>query len=114
MLQSVGPQRVGHDLATEQQQQITWVLANQKGVSRKQPVIRVYRGFPGGLAVKNLPAMQQTWVQSLGREDSLEKEMATHSSILAWESPWTEEPGWVHRVSKESERLNDGACTVDP
>ena len=50
-------------------------------------------GFPGGSAVKNLPAMQQTWVQSLGREDSLEKEMATHSSILAWESPWTEEPG---------------------
>ena len=47
VLQSLGPQRVGHDLATEQQQQqITWVLANQKGVSCKQPVIRVYRGFP--------------------------------------------------------------------
>ena len=41
--------------------------------------------------VKNLPAMQETWVQSLGREDPLENEMATHSSILAWESPWTEE-----------------------
>ena len=39
--------------------------------------------FPGGLSVKNLPAMQETWVQSLGREDPLEKEMATHSSILA-------------------------------
>ena len=37
--------------------------------------------------------MQETWVQSLGWEDSLEKEMPTHSSILAWESPWTEEPG---------------------
>ena len=43
--------------------------------------------------VKNLPAMQETWVQSLGQEDSLEKEMATHSSILAWRIPWTEESG---------------------
>ena len=43
--------------------------------------------------VKILPAMQETWVQSLGWEDPLEKEMATHSSILAWEILWTEEPG---------------------
>ena len=43
--------------------------------------------------VKNLPAMQETWVRSLGQEDPLEKEMATHSSILAWRIPWTEEPG---------------------
>ena len=43
--------------------------------------------------VKRLPTMQQTWVRSLGREDSLEKEMATHSSTLAWNIPWTEEPG---------------------
>ena len=43
--------------------------------------------------VKHLPAMQETWVQSLGLEDPLEKEMATHSSILAWRIPWTEEPG---------------------
>ena len=43
--------------------------------------------------VKHLPAMQETWVQSLGREDPLEKEMATHSSILAWRILWTEEPG---------------------
>ena len=42
--------------------------------------------------VKNLPAMQETWVRSLGQEDPLEKEMATHSSILAWRIPWTEEP----------------------
>ena len=41
--------------------------------------------------VKNLPAMQETWVQSLGQEDPLEKGMATHSSILTWEIPWTEE-----------------------
>jgi len=43
--------------------------------------------------IKNLPAMQETQVQSLGQEDPLEKEMATHCSILAWEIPWTEEPG---------------------
>ena len=43
--------------------------------------------------VKNPPAMQETWVRSLGWEDPLEKGMATHSSILAWRLPWTEEPG---------------------
>ena len=42
--------------------------------------------------VKNLPAVQETWVQALGWEDSLEKGMATHTSILAWRIPWTEEP----------------------
>ena len=45
--------------------------------------------------VKNLPAMQEICVQSLGQEDPLEEEMATHSSILAWRMPWTEEPGWL-------------------
>ena len=44
--------------------------------------------------VKNLPAVLKTWVQSLGWEDPLEEGMATHSIILAWRSPWTEEPGW--------------------
>ena len=43
-------------------------------------------GFPGGSALENPPAMQETWVQSLGQEDPLEKEMAIHSSIFAWES----------------------------
>ena len=51
------------------------------------------RGLPGGSVVNNLPAKQETWIQSLGQEDPLEKEMATHSSILAWKIPWTEEPG---------------------
>ena len=50
-------------------------------------------GFPGGSVVKNLPAKQQTWVWFLGQEYSLEKKMATHSTILAWEISWTEEPG---------------------
>ena len=53
--------------------------------------------------VKGLPTMQETQVQSLGQEDLLEKEMATHSSILAWKIPWTEEPG--RRQSMGSQRV---------
>ena len=54
--------------------------------------------------VKNLPAMQETWVQSLDWEDPLEKEMATHSSVLPWRIPWTEEPGGLQSMgSQESE-----------
>ena len=49
--------------------------------------------------VKNLPAMEETKVQSLDREDALEKEMATHSSILAWRIPWTEEPGGLQSMA---------------
>ena len=48
--------------------------------------------------VKNLPAVQETWVRSLGWEDLLEKEMATHSSILAWRISWTEEPGGLQSM----------------
>ena len=56
-------------------------------------------------AVKNPPAVQETRVQSLGREDPLEEEMATHSSVLAREMPWTEEPGGLQSVgSRESDR----------
>ena len=50
-------------------------------------------GFPGGSEVKRLPGMQEIRVQSLGQEDPLEKDMATHSSTLAWKIPWREEPG---------------------
>ena len=54
--------------------------------------------------VKNLPAMQETCVRSLGQEDPLEKEMATHSSTLAWKIPWTEEPGGLQSTgSQESD-----------
>ena len=51
--------------------------------------------------VKNLPAMQETQVQSLGWEDSLEKGMAIHSSILAWRIPWTEEPGGLQSMGSQ-------------
>ena len=53
--------------------------------------------------VKNLPAMQEMQIQSLGGEDSLEKEMATHSSILAWRIPWTEEPSGLPSLKLQSQ-----------
>ena len=62
------------------------------------------KGFPGGSAVRNLPAMQEmqeTWVRSLGQEDCLKEEMATHSSILAWKIPWTEEPGGLKSIRSQ-------------
>ena len=57
-------------------------------------------------SVKNLPAMQETQVRSLGQEDPLEKEMATQSSLLAWRIPWTEEPGGLQ--SRRSQRTQRG------
>ena len=54
--------------------------------------------------VKSLPAMRETRVRSLGREDALEKEMATHSSILAWRIPWTEEPGELQSLGSQRVR----------
>ena len=61
-------------------------------------------GFPSGSVVKNSPAMQETQVWSLSQEAPLEKEMATHSSILAWEIPWTESlAGYSPRGLKESD-----------
>ena len=58
-------------------------------------------GLPVAQTVKILPAMQETWVQSLGQEYSLEKEMATHSGILAWNIPWTEEPGNLQSMGSQ-------------
>jgi len=59
--------------------------------------------------VKNLPAMQETWVQSLGQEDPLKKDMATHPSVFAWRIPWTEEPGGLQSLGsqKSQSRLSD-------
>ena len=53
------------------------------------------------LMVKNLAAIQETWIQSLGQEDPLEEKMATHSSILAWRIPWTEEPGRLQSMGSQ-------------
>ena len=72
-----------------------------------------FQGFPGGSDSKNLPAVWETWVRSLGQEDPLEKGKATHSSILAWNNPWTEEPGRLSNYcdGKPAKRL---PMTLDP
>ena len=65
---------------------------------------RAHWGFPDGAAVKNLPAMQDSQempVRFLGQEDLLEEEMATHSSILAWRTPWTEKPGGLQSLASQ-------------
>ena len=78
-----GVARVGHDFVT----------------TPPPPVIEL--GSCSGSVVKNLPAMQETWVRSLSWEEHLEKEMATHSSILAWRIPWTEEPGGLQSTGSQ-------------
>ena len=65
-----------------------------------------HMGFPGGSVVKNLPAMSEIRIQSLGQEDPLEKKMATHSSILAWKIPWTEEPVRLQSIGLQRVRHN--------
>ena len=65
--------------------------------------------------VKNLPAVQETWVQSLDWEDTLEKEMAAHSSILVWEIPWTEEPDGLQSMGSQGGRhefATELTCTL--
>ena len=59
--------------------------------------------FPVAQMVKNLLVVQETWVKSLGQEDPLEKGTATYSSILAWEIPWTEEPGGLQSMELQSQ-----------
>ena len=69
-------------------------------------------GFPCGLVVKNLTEIQKTWVQPLGWEDLLEKEMVTHSSILAWWILWTEEPGGLQSMGLQWVRLNNNTTNL--
>ena len=82
---------------------LEWVIPFFRRLS--QPMDRtevscMASGFLVAQTVKNPPAMQETWVQSLGLEYSLEKGMATHSSILAWRISWTEEPGGLQSSSQ--------------
>ena len=58
-------------------------------------------------SLKNLPAMQETQVRFLGREDPLDEEMATHSNILAWRTPWTEEPGRLQSMGSQESDLTE-------
>ena len=74
------------------------------------------RGFSEGFAVnqlvKNAPTVQETWVQSLGWEDHRKKEMATHSSILAWIIPWTEETGGLQFMGSQSDMTEQQAMNT--
>ena len=63
--------------------------------------INIVQGFSDGSEAKNLSAMREAQVQSLDQEDPLEKEMATNSSILAWENPWTEKPGRLQSIGTQ-------------
>ena len=76
-----------------QGQHLPGLFIDIKGISVYRYFLHYLMGFLGGSDGKELPAMQETWVWSLGQEDTPEKGMATHSSILAWRIPWTEEPG---------------------
>ena len=62
--------------------------------------------------VKNLPAMQETCIRSLGGEDPLEKRLATHSSILTWSIPWTEDPPWIIHSASTSEKPFQGTASA--
>ena len=66
--------------------------------------IGIFRASLVAQRVKHLPAMRETWVQSLGREDSLEKVMATYSGTLAWKIPWTDEPGSLQSMGLQRVR----------
>ena len=71
-------------------------------------ILEQFLGFARSSVGKNLPAVQETWVRSLGGEDPVAKKMATHSSILAWRTPWTEDPGrlQIHGITKSLTRLS--------
>ena len=68
--------------------------------------IHYFRGFPDGSVVKNPHAIQETRVGSLSQEDSLEKEMPSHSRILAWKVPWTEEPGGLQSTGSQKNQTH--------
>ena len=82
-----------------QGQHLPGLFIDIKGISVYRYLLHYLMGFPGGSDGKELPAIQETWVWSLGQEDTPEKGLATHSIILAWRIPWTEEPGglWGHK-----------------
>ena len=89
-------------VAVKNQNRSVTVSKERQKINKRE--VSSHMGFPGGSVVKNLPAVQETWVQSLGWEDPLKKEMATHSSILAWEIPWTEDPGELQSMGLQRVR----------
>ena len=83
-------------MQTGQRSHKTWRSEKLEEVNGKS--LRLKLGFSGDPVVQNSLAMQETWVRSLGQTDPLEKEMAIQSHILAWEIPWTEEPGGLQSM----------------
>ena len=77
-----------------------YLVTGYSEIRKAHLILRAFkiRDFPGGSAVKNPSAMQETWVRSLGQEDPLKKEMETQASVLAWEIPWTEELGGLQSM----------------
>ena len=83
----------------EARQNYQWPQNSMCSIKLKQVLIQ--RDFLGGTVVRNPPTKQETWVWSLGQEDSLEKAMAPHSRTLAWKIPWTEEPGGLQSTGSQ-------------
>ena len=75
-------------------------------------LLLISRACPMAQMVNNLPAMQETWIWFLGQEDPLEKGMTTHSSLLAWEIPWTEQPGGLQSMGSQRVRHNWATNTL--
>ena len=95
------------------QETLIWFLVRVSPWIKDRLPTPVFLGFPGGSdSKKNLPEMQETWVQSLGWEDPLKEGMATHSSILAWRIPWTEEPGRV--IMRGAKPVNVSISNIFP
>ena len=93
--QHIGP-RSAADMGWESAQVPPALASQRQGFQCREREKHTPKGYRASLVaqmVKSLPAMRETWVGSLDQEDPLEKDMATYSSILAWEIPWTEEPG---------------------
>ena len=81
---------------------LAWARVPSRMGMDKPPKVLLWASLVAQL-VKNLPAMQETWVRPLGWEDPLEKEMATHSNILAWRIPWTEETSRLQSLGSQSQ-----------
>ena len=90
-----------------------WLWGFDEEMNRKATCNLSYEASQVAQMIKNPPAMQETWVRSLGQEDPLEEDLATHSSILAWRIPWTEEPGGLQSMGWQSwTRLSDWTATI--
>ena len=117
-LQSLGSQWIRQDWSdfTKKKGIMHFHLTNMVALIAGNDIYKLIESLMVAQTVKHLPAMQETWVQSPGKEDALEKEMAIHSSTLAWKIPWMEEPGrlqlmrlqrvghkWATSLTKECE-----------